>query len=58
MCFIRVRKQEEMGGVPATDSASWMKAIVIWMICNYMFCLQLPKFIKVKTQGQYFKRLI
>lgn len=46
------------GSVSARDSASTMKAIVIWMIFNYVFCLQLSKFIKVKTQGQYFKRLI
>lgn len=46
------------GSVSARDSASTMKTIVIWMICNYIFCLQLSKFIKEKTQGQYFKRLI
>ena len=40
------------GSVSARDSASTMKTIVIWMICNYIFCLQLSKFIKEKAKAR------
>ena len=56
-----LHQSEEARGNGECDSKrqyGTMKAIVIWMTCNYIFCLQLSRFIKVKTQGQYFKRLI